>query len=102
MLKLNQITHIPLALLKIDSCTKIQQVFDQPTLMHLKGKDLRPLFISVLLHANEDTGFFAVQKLLKKYQERELPRSISIFFGNIAAAPEGLRRLNGQPDYNRV
>lgn len=102
MLELHQINHIPAGLLTLNSITEIHTVFKQPTLLHLKGMDEHPLFVSVLLHANEDTGFFAVQQLLKRYQNKQLPRSISIFFGNIAAATKGVRRLDGQPDYNRV
>lgn len=110
MLKLNIINKTPPALLEIENSTDIYKVFDQPTLLTLDCKNCyvkevenkHPLFISVLLHANEDTGFLAVQQLLRKYEEHELPRSLIIFFGNIAASREGLRRLKGQPDYNRV
>lgn len=102
MLKLNIINELPDGLLELSSSKEIQQIFTQPTLMNLQGKQQQPLFISVLLHANEDTGFLAVQALLRKYQGKELPRSLSIFFGNIAASKTGVRRLPGQPDYNRV
>jgi len=102
MLKLNIIHELPDGLLELASVKEIHQVFEQPTLLHLQGKLKQPLFVSVLLHANEDTGFLAVQELLKKYQDKELPRSLSIFFGNIKASKEGVRRLQGQPDYNRV
>ena len=102
MLKLNQIDTLPEGFLALENSGDIQQFFDQPTLLHLEGKQTNPLFISVLLHANEDTGFFAVQQLLRKYQDKELPRSVSIFYGNISAAKKGVRRLDGQPDYNRV
>ncbi|MDO8844146.1 M14 family metallopeptidase [Methylicorpusculum sp.] len=74
----------------------------QPALIHLTGKQAAPLFVSVMLHGNEPTGLLAVQALLKKYENRSLPRSMSIFFGNAQAAAAGLRRLNGQPDYNRI
>lgn len=102
MVKLNIINELPDGLLELANSKEIQQIFDQPTLMNLEGKQQRPLFISVLLHANEDTGFLAVQELLRKYRDKELPRSISVFFGNIAASEQGVRRLPGQPDYNRV
>ena len=102
MLKLNIIHELPDGLLQLASAKEIQQVFQQPTLLHLQGKQKQPLFVSVLLHANEDTGFLAILELLKKYQDKELPRSLSIFFGNIEASKEGVRRLEGQPDYNRV
>lgn len=73
-----------------------------PSLIHLPGHREQPLFVSVLLHGNETVGLTAVQSLLKKYHGRELPRAMSIFVGNVEAAMVGLRRLAGQPDYNRV
>ena len=73
-----------------------------PTLVHLQGRREQPLFVSVLLHGNETTGLLAVQALLQRYYDRELPRSLSLFIGNVDAARDGLRRLAGQPDYNRV
>lgn len=102
MIPLEQIDHIPHGLLELERCSDIQTIFAHPTLIHLTGKHKQPLFISVLLHANEDTGFLAVQKLLRHYQQHELPRSVSIFFGNVYAAKADVRRLTGQPDYNRV
>lgn len=102
MLTLKQIDSIPQGLLELESIKEIDQILSQPTLLHLEGKEKQPLFVSVLLHANEDTGFFAIQRLLRKYQHHELPRSVSIFFGNIKATRDGVRRLAGQPDYNRV
>ncbi|MEE9492291.1 MAG: M14 family metallopeptidase [Gammaproteobacteria bacterium] len=102
MLQLNEITNIPDAFFQLTSLADIHHVFPQPTLIHLQGENPQPLFVSVLMHGNEDTGFFAIQKLLLKYQQRKLPRALSIFIGNVSAARSGLRRLNGQPDYNRV
>ncbi|MCB1734054.1 MAG: succinylglutamate desuccinylase/aspartoacylase family protein [Gammaproteobacteria bacterium] len=73
-----------------------------PTLIHLPGRRPEPLFVSALLHGNEDTGFEAVKQLLLKHRDRVLPRALSILIGNVSAAKHGLRRLDGQPDYNRV
>ena len=73
-----------------------------PSLIHMPGRREQPLFVSVLLHGNETTGFYALQALLKRYQEKESPRALSVFVGNVEAARDGLRRLAGQPDYNRV
>lgn len=73
-----------------------------PTLIHLPGRREQPLFVSVLLHGNEDTGWQAMRSLLRDYQGRELPRALSLFIGNVSAAARGLRRLDGQNDYNRV
>jgi len=70
--------------------------------MHLPGRRQEPLFVSILLHGNETTGLLTVQALLRRYRDRELPRALSLFVGNVAAARYGLRRLDHQPDYNRV
>jgi len=80
----------------------LHQVLPRPSLIHLEGKLKQPLFICTLLHGNEVTGLYAVQKLLRSFQSSPLPRSISIFIGNIKAAEAGLRRLDEQVDYNRV
>lgn len=79
----------------------LYRVLEGPTLMHLPGRAGRPLFLCVLLHGNEDTGWDAVRQLLAR-RERPLPRPLSIFVGNVAAARHGLRRLEGQADYNRI
>ena len=77
-------------------------ILEKPSLIHLHGVEPAPLFISTLLHGNETTGFYAIQKLLRHYQEGELPRSISIFIGIVKAAEAGVRRLEEQVDYNRI
>ncbi len=82
--------------------TKLINILQGPSLIHLPGKNPEPLFIAVLQHGNETTGFLAVQKILKKYQNEQLPRSLSIFIGNIFAAEKSARRLEDQVDYNRV
>ncbi len=80
----------------------LHQILPEPTLIHLSGSHKEPLFISVQLHGNEPTGFLAVKQLLKKYQNQPLPRSISLFLGNTEAASKNMRRLDGQPDFNRI
>lgn len=80
----------------------LHQILEKPSLIHLRGEKTEPLFISTLLHGNETTGLYALQKLLRHYHEDSLPRSISIFVGNVKAAEAGLRRLDEQVDYNRV
>lgn len=80
----------------------LHELLSAPTLFHLKGRRKRPLFVSVLLHGNEDTGWLAIREILRKYQVTPLPRSLSLFVGNVEAARENQRRLNGQPDYNRI
>lgn len=73
-----------------------------PTLIHLAGRRTPPLFVSILLHGNEFVGLKAIQEVLRRHAGRELPRALSLFVGNVNAAREGLRRLDDQPDYNRV
>jgi succinylglutamate desuccinylase len=81
---------------------QLADLLNGPSLIHLPGRRQPPLFVSLLLHGNETTGFLAMQALLKQYQGKELPRALSFFIGNVEAARDGLRRLAGQPDYNRV
>lgn len=73
-----------------------------PSLIHLPGRREAPLFLSVMQHGDELAGLHAVQALLAKYQDRELPRALSIFVGNVEAAEYEVRRLASQPDYNRI
>lgn len=97
---LNEQEGLPEGLLEC-SARELHRVLAGPTLVHLPGRAGRPLFLSVLLHGNEDTGWEAVRRLLAD-SERELPRPLSIFIGNVSAARLGLRRLGGQADYNRI
>jgi len=98
---LNTLESLPIEFLNRPA-TRLHEIISGPTLFHLKGKKNPPLFVSVLLHGNEDTGYEAVKCLLKKYEGKELPRSLSLFVGNVNAAKEGLRRLDNQPDFNRI
>ena len=86
--------------------TELAELLGAPTLFHLDGLRRPGLFVSVLLHGNETTGFEAIKKVLAKYEpgggERPLPRSLSLFIGNVEAAAQGMRRLDGQPDFNRI
>ncbi len=81
---------------------ELHRMLPGPTLIHLPGRRTPELFVSLLLHGNEDTGLVALQTLLREHAGRMLPRAMSILIGNVAAAREGLRRLDRQPDYNRV
>lgn len=100
-LHLNQIDYLPEGLLEV-STKELHTILPAPTLIHLSGKHAAPLFVSVLLHGNEPTGFLAIQLLLKNYKDKQLPRSLSLFFGNVTAASHNLRRFDNQPDYNRI
>jgi succinylglutamate desuccinylase len=98
---LNETDRLPDGLLEAEA-TELLDLLGSPTLVHLQGDKPEPLFISTLLHGNETTGFYAVQQLLKQYRGTTLPRSVSLFIGNIEAAAVEQRRLDMQPDYNRV
>lgn len=100
-LRLHQFDSLPEGLLAT-APERLHELLPGPTLIHLDGREPAPLFVSVLLHGNETTGFLAVQALLRHYQAQGLPRSMSLFIGNITAARQGLRRLDYQPDYNRI
>jgi len=93
--------HIPDAFLDARA-EDLHDILQAPTLFHLEGIKPQPLFISTLLHGDETTGLYAMQRLLKKHQDKPLPRAISLFVGNIAAAKENQRRLETQDDYNRI
>ena len=98
----NEIYEVPQELLEIQDAKELYKIFPKPTLMYLDGIKKEPLFVTVLLHGNEDTGLFAIQKILKKYQNRPLPRSLIVFFANVEAAKYEKRHLDTQPDFNRV
>ena len=98
---LSQYASLPRGLLDVPA-SRLVEVLPGPALIHLPGRRQPPLFVSVLLHGNEDTGWLAAQSVLRKYATAELPRALSLFIGNVGAARGGLRRLDGQPDYNRV
>lgn len=96
--------HIPSAFLSITH-REIKDLFDTPTLIHLKGEKQPALFISILLHGNEFSGLQIMQEILKKYQTIDgykLPRDIWLFVGNVDAAQMGVRLRDGQIDFNRA
>ncbi len=73
-----------------------------PTLVHIKGKREPALFLTVLLHGNENSGWDVVKNILNKYKGEKLPRSLSIFIGNVKAARYKKRKLETQTDFNRI
>jgi succinylglutamate desuccinylase len=99
------LNHIPPGLLELEA-SELEAALGGPTLIHLTGRREPCLFISALMHGNEPVGWEAVRALLRHYQpgggEQPLPRSLSLFIGNVSAAARGVRHLDGQPDYNRI
>ncbi len=79
---------------------QLTEVLPGPTLVRLAGERNPPLFLSVLLHGNETSGWDALCEVLARKQP--LPRSVLLFIGNITAAAQGQRSLPGQMDFNRI
>jgi hypothetical protein len=100
-MKLTEYDHVPPGLLDLPA-NRLSELLPGPALIHLPGRRTQPVFVSVLLHGNEDTGWLAARAILARYAAGGLPRALSLFIGNVAAARLGLRRLDGQPDFNRV
>jgi succinylglutamate desuccinylase len=104
-MKLHQQDYVPDHLLEAEA-PQLAGLLRGPTLVHLAGRRPQPLFVSVLTHGNETTGWDAVRVLLRRYRQGPgvfaLPRALSLFIANVDAAALGLRHLDGQPDYNRV
>ena len=98
---LNVIEEIPRGLLDLPA-TELHTMLPGPTLLCLNGIRQQPVFVSVLVHGNEHTGWEAVRKLLAEYKAGELPRSMVLFIGNVEAARQNRRFLDGQPDFNRI
>jgi Succinylglutamate desuccinylase / Aspartoacylase family len=97
-----QLRHdLPDSFLSIEA-RDLHHVLSGPTLIHLPGQRRSPVFVSVLLHGNEDVGWKAIQAVLANYLRRSLPRELVLFIGNIEAAQHGLRKMPGGEDFNRV
>ncbi len=101
MLSFDQIDSYPPELLDVPA-VKIRSILPRPTLMHLSGRTTSPIFVSVLLHGDEDVGLKAIQQVLTNHRHTRLPRSLTVFFGNVEAAEAMVRFLPHQPDFNRI
>ena len=103
---LQELDYLPEGLLSLEATELSAHLQGRPTLIHLAGRQQPALFVTVLMHGNETTGWEAVRELLPRFDvaggDQPLPRSLSLFISNVTAAEAGLRRLDGQPDYNRV
>ena len=96
---IKQLNKLPEGLLGLPA-DKLYTKIDNHTLIHLKGNIERPVFISILQHGDEHTGWDALKDYLNNHQHI-LPRSLYILFGNIQAARFNVRQLDNQPDFNR-
>ncbi|VAW48020.1 hypothetical protein MNBD_GAMMA02-705 [hydrothermal vent metagenome] len=96
---INILDQLPSGILEVEA-NQLNEFVDNHTLIHLKGKIKQPIFISILQHGDETTGWDVIKALLQNHQN-QLPRSIFLLFGNVQAAAQNLRQLAGQPDFNR-
>lgn len=99
-LELTLFDHVPDALLNT-AARDLWRLLPGPSLFRIPGRRTDPLFVTVLLHGNEDTGLTAVQEVLRRRRDTMLPRPLIMLVGNIEAAAAGVRTLPGQVDYNR-
>lgn len=93
------LSQLPDGILDV-AADQLHQFVDDLTLVELSGQIKRPLFISILQHGNETTGWEALRIFLKQHLPK-LPRTLIILFGNIQAAKHNVRQLDGGFDYNR-
>jgi len=104
-MKFLEVDGLPAGILARDA-RNLAALLGGPTLIHLPGERHPAIFLCVLLHGNEAVGWEALRTLLSRrllrFGELRLPRALSIFIGNVAAAAAGVRHLPDQPDYNRV
>ncbi len=98
---LKYINYIPSGFFNL-SQKNILSIFEGPTLITLKGKIDRPVFISCLLHGNETSSLTILQNYLQSKEDTPLPRTLIIFIGNPQAYAKNLRHLKNQLDYNRI
>lgn len=101
MITLNRLDAVPEGLLTATS-VDLMRLLGGPTLIKLEGDRDPPLFVTVLQHGNEPTGFQAIQQILKKYENTALPRAMWLFIANVEASAAGVRTLDHQHDYNRA
>ncbi|HWH33048.1 MAG TPA: succinylglutamate desuccinylase/aspartoacylase family protein [Egibacteraceae bacterium] len=77
----------------------------KPALLRIPGRDpARARFVSCLLHGNEDSGYRAVLRLLRRRPVFDF--DVWVFIGNVRAAHQhgwfAHRYLDDQEDFNRV
>lgn len=92
---------LPSGFLEVEFCD-IRNVCPKPSLIRLRGKRSPALFISILLHGNEDAGLLALQDFFRAVAPDDLERDLTIFVGNVEACEAGVRFQDGKVDFNRA
>jgi hypothetical protein len=98
-LPLDVYPHLPDGLLQL-AAHELLGALPRPTLIHVDGGCEPELFVSVLLHGNETSGWEGIRRYLLDHPVPS--RSLSLFIANVEAAAQGLRVLPGQQDFNRI
>src|SRR6516165_10787379 len=91
-LHLDCFNHFPEALLDVPA-SNLWRHLRGPSLFSLPGRDLEPVFVSVLLHGNEDSGWQAIQAVLRDKRTAVLHRPLLLFVANVEAAKANVRTL---------
>jgi hypothetical protein len=92
-------SELPPGLLDCDA-RELHARLGGPTLIELSGGSSPGLFVTVLLHGNETSGWDGLRSYLRANPKP--PRDLTVFIGNTAAAAQSLRVLPKQPDFNRI
>jgi succinylglutamate desuccinylase/aspartoacylase family protein len=94
----------PPATLFSTPASELEKLLGGPALIHIAGRQSPPLFLSVLLHGNETSGWQALCEVMSKlvHADAQPERSVILFVGNVAASAQGVRSLPGQMDFNRI
>lgn len=95
---------LPDRLLTLDDLALLEELA-RPTLIRVPGAgQQRPRAVACLLHGDEDTGYRAAMRILRR--RRTYPFDLYVVIGNVQAAlaDGGLRHryLDGQEDFNRI
>lgn len=92
---------LPEGFLQVES-REIHRICPRPSLIHIPGVRQPALFVSILLHGNEDAGLLAIQELFRQLHGKRLPRAMKLFVGNVEACRLGVRFTSRQVDFNRA
>jgi len=100
LIQLDEISQLPGGILET-KVSDVREVFANPTLVNLEGQ-LAPIFVSILLHGNEDAGWLALQEFVRRHGEKKLKRGMVLFVGNVDSCAPSKRYLAHQVDFNRA
>ena len=94
---LNVLGALPASIAQLPAAA-LADALGGPTLFDLRKPDVPPLFVSVLLHGNETSGWNAIRRLVGQVSGA----SVLLFVGNVEAARRDIRSVPGGLDFNRV